>query len=896
MSLAPGSRLGVYEVVAPLGVGGMGEVYRATDTKLGRQVALKVLPTSVAQDVERLARFDREARTLALLNHPHIAQIYGLEDSGGVKALVMELVEGPTLADRLAQGAIPTEEALAIAGQMAEALEAAHEQGIIHRDLKPANVKVRPDGTVKVLDFGLAKAMESGAAAAGPGLIGLSQSPTITSPAMTQLGMILGTAAYMAPEQASGKPVDKRADIWAFGVVLWEMLTGRRMFEGETISHVLAAVLTREPDLSAVPLRVRPLLSRCLEKDARKRLRDIGDAMSLVPAAGESTTGAPGHAPAVAPSRRWVAAGGWAAAGLLAAALVTLAWTRTADAPEGDQPAVRFQIERAGDVYNRTASGFAVSPDGGRIAYYKVGEGGGTTLIVQTLATGDVRELRSLGDTVPQRDSFFWSPDSRQLVTGTGTGAQMFDLALGSARALCECRYTGGAWSRDGTILLGAFGTGPGSEGISRVSSTSSGRKPVTTVDASRGERDTFPLFLPDGRRFLFTRSSTDGVATYVGSLDGGPVTRVADGSQRVFIPGAAGRGAYLLGIDATGLVAQPFDPETIRVTGAPRIIVAGAAAVSASENGVLATSAEGDRPRTIPTWFDRKGSARGTIGEAASIDAIALSSDGRMLAVSENQPGARAAGSQVWLQDLASGARTRLTFNRGSTPVWSPDGRRLAYTSARNGVNLPYQKAADGSGDERPLFAYDFHAWTNDWSRDGRWIIFSSPPRQNAVGNDLWAIRMDGGGDGKPVPYLKTPALEQQAQFSPDGRFIAYGSDQSGAWEIYVQPFPNASDGKWMVSRGGGVEPRWSRDGKELFYFSAQTLMAAPVRLEPTFSSGTPTALFEAPIVPGYTADSHRWLLAPDGQRVLVLATAGKGQGTPLDVIVNCKMTAGCR
>jgi Tol biopolymer transport system component len=894
MSLTIGGRLGVYEVVASLGAGGMGEVYRATDTRLGRQVALKVLPAPVAQDAERLARFDREARTLALLNHPNIAQIYGLEDSDGVKALVMELVEGPTLANRLAQGAVPIEEALAIARQLVEALEAAHEQGIIHRDLKPANIKVRADGTVKVLDFGLAKAMETGgAAAAGPGLIGLSQSPTITSPAMTQLGVILGTAAYMAPEQASGKPVDKRADIWAFGVVLWEMLTGRRMFEGETISHVLAAVLTREPDLSAVPPRVRPLLSRCLEKEARKRLRDIGDAMSLVAVAGESAPGAAGHAP-TASSRRWVAAGGWAAAGLLAAALVTLAWTRTAGDPQGEQPAVRFQIERADDVYNRTASGFAVSPDGGRIAYYKADEGGGTTLVVQALATGEVREISSLTSAVPQRDSFFWSPDSRQLVVGSGSGAQMFDLASGSARALCECRYTGGAWSRDGTILLGAFGTGPGSEGISRVSSTSSGRKPATTVDASRRERDTFPVFLPDGRRFLFTRSSTDGVATHVGSLDGGPVTRVADGSQRVFIPGTAGRGAYLLGIDATGLVALPFDPEAIRVTGASRIIVAGAAAVSASENGVLATSAEGDRPRTIPTWFDRKGTARGTIGEAASIDAIALSSDGRMLAVSENQPGARA-GSQVWLQDLASGARTRLTFNRGSTPVWSPDGRRLAYTSARNGVNLPLQKAADGRGDERPLFAYDFHAWTNDWSRDGRWIVFSSPPRQNSVGNDLWAIRMDGGG-GKPVPYLNTTALEQQAQFSPDGRFIAYGSDQSGDWEIYVQPFPNASDGKWMVSRGGGVEPRWSRDGKELLYFSGQTLMAAQVRLEPTFSSGTPTALFEAPIVTGYTADSHRWQLAPDGQRVLVLATAGKGQGTPLDVIVNCKMTAGCR
>lgn len=373
----------------------MGEVYRATDTNLKRQVAIKVLPAAVAGDAERLARFQREAELLAALNHPHIAAVHGLERSEGMTALVMELVEGPTLADRVAQGAIPLDEALAIAGQIAAALEEAHERGIVHRDLKPANVKVRHDGTVKVLDFGLAKAMDAGA---GGGGASVSMSPTITTPAMTQAGLILGTAAYMAPEQASGKPVDKRADIWAFGVVLWEMLTGRRMFEGETVSHVLAAVLTREPDLAAVPHRVRHLLSRCLEKQPKKRLRDIGDAMSLVQGV---ETGAEADASGASRSRRWLGAAGWVAAVAGVLVVVGAAWWRPAAIVEAEPPAVRFQIERPADVYNRTTAAFAVSPDGLMLAYYGAGRDGLLTLFVRTLATGEDREVQGSGTGTP---------------------------------------------------------------------------------------------------------------------------------------------------------------------------------------------------------------------------------------------------------------------------------------------------------------------------------------------------------------------------------------------------------------------------------------------------------------------------------------------------------------
>jgi Tol biopolymer transport system component len=885
MPLTPGWRLGPYEVLAKLGEGGMGEVYRARDTKLGRSVAMKVLPELVAADPERLTRFHREAQLLAALNHPHIAAIYGFEDSGETHALVMELVEGLTLADRIANGPLAVAEALSIAQQIAEALEAAHEQGIVHRDLKPANIKVRPDGTVKVLDFGLAKLNDANVASpSSSGALAVTMSPTM-SIAATQAGLILGTAAYMAPEQASGKPVDKRADIWAFGVVLWEMLTGRQLFEGETISHVLAAVLTREPDLSAAPTRVRALLTRCLEKDPRKRLRDIGDAMALVPAVDVGQTGAETGTDGVA-RRRWIGAGGWAMAAGLTAVLAVTAWQWPATVADTAAPAIRFQIERPADVYNRTATAFAVSPDGLMLAFYGAGADGVPTLFIRTLVTGEVRELPGSSAAAPVRSSLFWSPDSRQLVRGTATGGQIFDLSAGTTRSLCACAYVGGTWGRDGTILLGAFGNSLA--GISRVSTRDATPVAVTTVDASKREQDTWPVLLPDGRRFLFTRSAAGGeVATYLGSLDGMAPRRIADGSQRIFVPPSGQRGAYLLGIDASGLVAQPFDLKTMNVSGPHVALSSGAVAASASDNGVLATSAAGSRPRTIPTWFDRAGRAVGQVGEEGLIESVALSPDGRRLAVAESAGVGANSTSDVWLRDLVNGGRTRVTFDRGSTPVWSPDGSRLAFTSNRQGVNLPYQRSADGTGSETPLFPYDRHAWVNDWSRDGRWIIFSSPQTDATAGNDLWFVPV-GTRDAKPTPYLRTPALEQQAQFSPDGRFVAYGSDQSGNWEIYVQPFPNAPEGKWMVSNGGGVEPRWSRDGKELFYFSGQTLMAVPVSLQPTFSTGPRVALFDAAVQPGYTADSHRWQVAPDGKRFLLLVASGNVRAAPLEVVVN--------
>jgi Tol biopolymer transport system component len=874
MSLSPGVRLGPYEVTATLGAGGMGEVYLATDTNLGRQVAIKVLPAALAADPERLARFDREARTLAAINHPNIAAIYGFERAAQSTAIVMEMVDGPTLADRIAQGPLPLDEALPIARQIAEALDAAHERTIVHRDLKPANIKVRPDGTVKVLDFGLAKPMEAADPVAASSFR-LSLSPTMASPTMTQAGMLLGTAAYMSPEQARGRPVDKRADIWAFGCVLFEMVTGRSAFGGADVTETLAAIVKDQPPLNEVPAQLRTLIGRCLEKDPRQRLRDIGDAMSLVAGGGPSA-----DAPRMR-RRQWLAMAGWMVAGVLLAAFAIAMRGRPAAGREIAAPVVRFQIAREPDVYNRTASAFGVSPDGRMLAYYARGSDGPQTLVVRTLATGELREVPGSATAAPTPNSIFWSRDSRQLVRGTASGAQVFDLSAGTVRPLCECRYNGGTWSQDGTILLGGFGLG---DGISRVSPGERQPVAITKPDSSTGEQDTWPVFLPDGRRFLFTRTNAGGTDTYVGTLEGGAPARVADGSARIVA--ARSGGMFMLVISGVGLVALPFDLATARVIGMPTTLVAGAVAASASDGGVLATSAAGNRPNTVPTWFDRKGAALGTVGEPAYIDGIALSSDGRKLARSEALVGAARQTAAVWLEDVTNASRSRVTFDAsGSTPVWSPTATVLAFTSSRNGVNLPYQRSADGTGGETPLFPWDRHGWVNDWSRDGQWILFSSPARER-TGNDLWVVPV-GGAERKPQLYAGGPGLQQQAQFSPDGRFVAYGSDQSGNWEIYVQPFPNASDGKWLVA-SGGVEPRWSPDGTELFYFSGQTLMTVPVRVTPTFSAGTAVPLFDAAVVPNYTSDSHRWQLSPDGRRFLLLVVAGGSEAPPLDVIVN--------
>jgi serine/threonine protein kinase/Tol biopolymer transport system component len=862
MHLAPGSRIGSHVVLSLIGEGGMGEVYRARDTTLDREVAIKRLPDALANDPERLARFEREAKALAALNHPNVAQIYAVESG----TLVMELVPGEPL-----RGPLPLDTALDYARQIASALEAAHEKGIIHRDLKPGNVMVTPDGVVKVLDFGLA-ARDTTAVQADP-----NQSPTLTAP--ISAGMILGTAAYMAPEQASGKPVDKRADIFAFGVLLWEMLSGRRMFEGETISHVLAAVLTKEPDLTAVPPRVRHLLSRCLEKDPKKRLRDIGDAMSLVSREADQPVAA-----TVSSRQRFWSLAGWITAGAVAAFAV-IAWPRSAVETGNDSPVARFSIPRTLDLYGQTASAFALSPDGLKLAYYDQTDDGRYALLIRNVATGEVSEVTGANRVFgPRPDSLAWSTDSRQLFRAIQGGAMVIDVATGASRTVCDCRVVGATWNRDGAILVGAFGFG---QGIRRVSAGEQTPVAVTTPNADLGEQDRWPVFLPDGRRFLFTRTTAGVDATYQGTLDSAEVRKIAEGSPRAIVTAPDGS-HQLIGIDASGAWARPFDVDSLTVTGIAKTLVAGAASVSVSEAGVIATSTASTRPRTIPTWFDRSGNPLGTVGARGFFESVALSDDGRMLAVAESPLGT-GGRHDIWAVDALTGVKKRLTFHDGndSTPAWSPDGRRVIYSSIR-GVARLFQRSTDGTGDEAPLFDHEGDVYPNDWSRVGDRVLYTQGQTMSSTNNDLWVVTVTGGVVGKPAPYLVAPGRQQQGRFSPDGRFVAFGSDQSGVFEIYVQPFPDASQGKWMVSTGGGTEPRWSRDGKELFYVSGQALMAVSVSLSPTFSYGTPVKLFDAPIPAGYTNESDLWQVAPDGKRFLFLPLAGPQPGPPLDVIVN--------
>lgn len=864
MALAPGSRIGSFEVISLLGEGGMGEVYRARDLSLDREVAIKRLPDAVAKDPERLARFEREARTLASLNHPNVAQIYAVESG----SIVMELVPGKTLA-----GPLPLDVVLEYAAQIASALEAAHERGIVHRDLKPGNVIVTPDRVVKVLDFGLAA--RDAVAEQDP-----NRSPTIT--AMSMQGVILGTAAYMAPEQAAGKPVDKRADIWAFGVVVWELLTGKRMFEGETISHVLAAVLTKEPDLSAVPSRVQPMLARCLEKDPKKRLRDIGDAMSLVAPQGTSQA-APSNRP-----QRSLALAGWMAAAAIAAAAL-MAWPRAPGSLDGGATRAAYSISRSLDLYNQSSSGFAVSPDGSMLAYHNQTEDGQYGLFIRMIATGETREVQGAPRTFgPRGDSIVWSPDSRRLIRALQFQAQLIDLESGSSRLLCDCRFAGGTWSREDVVLLGGVPEAQGpARGIVRLSISDGSMTDLTRPDASDSNgSDRWPVFLPDGQRFLFTRRAGDGNAAYLGFLDGKDAQRIGTGSPRSIVQVAGVN--HLISIEDIGAVARTIDAGAVPVLGEAITLVEDAVSVSAAD-AIVATSERGARQRTVPTWFDRKGLSLGPAAAPSYIESVALSDDGRYIAFSESPSGTSVGANDIWLHDTIKNVKTRLTFSpvNDSTTVWSPDGRRVVYTSRPGGEALIFQRNADGTGEEALVFSDDrSEAHPTDWSSDGKWLMYSS--RRPGSVTDLFVRPIINGVAGKEQSYLGGPMRQQQAQFSPDTRYVAFGDDRSGTFEIYVQPFPDASQGKWMVSSGGGTEPRWSPDGKELFYLAGQSLMSVPVTLTPTFSMGTPVRLFEAPVQAGYTNESDIWQVHPDGKRFLMLPP-DKGQvGPPLNVIVN--------
>jgi Tol biopolymer transport system component len=857
MTLVAGTRFGSCEILAPIGAGGMGEVYRARDTKLKREVALKVLPEAFANNPERMARFQHEAEVLASLNHPNIAAIYGVEEH----ALVMELVEGES-----PKGPMPFEDAWKIAIQMADALEYAHERGIVHRDLKPANIKVTPDGVVKLLDFGLAKAFsEAPDSPTGDPV----NSPTITLGA-TVAGTILGTAAYMAPEQAKGKRVDKRADIWSWGMVLYELLTGERMFKGDNMPDTLAQVLTKEPDLERAPRRCRKLLRRCLEKDPKKRLRDIGEARYLLeeePQDGGSR-----------PTRSGVLGiGGWILAGVALLALGVLAFVHSRETPP--QKAVqRYTIAAPENTTNLHS--FAISPDG-RLVVIAAVVNGKRQLWLRALDT--LRNQAMLGTedaTYP-----FWSPDSRYIGFFAEGKLKKIAASGGPAQSLCDASDgRGGSWNRDNVIVFSPASFGA----IQRVSAAGGAPADVTIPKV----QTRFPMFLPDGRHFLYliSRSSEEQNGVHLSSLDGKENRRVlADDSSVSF---AAGE---LLFLRENMLMAQPFDAAAGETVGEVRTVaegvsfntVANYAPVTVSETGVLLYASGGVTGSNQMAWYDRRGKLLGALGEPGAADP-AISPDEKSVAFRRLS----VSGTDLWLWDLTRGTGRRLT-NDASTnisPAWSPDGDRIVFNSNRGaGIANLFQKGAGGNGQDELLLETRNNKAVTQWSRDGRFIVYEELDPKTR--DDIWVLSMEGGAQHRRIPFLHSESDETFGQLSPDSHWMAYTSNETGQREVYVRPFP-AGELQKRISVAGGEQPRWRGDGKELFFVSADgKMMAVPVKAmagaKPFFEPGTPQPLFEAHLAQFGAIPLFEYDVAADGRRFL-LATPGGGSVSPLIAVVN--------
>ena len=838
-----GTKLGHYEIGTLLGKGGMGEVWRARDTKLGREVAIKTLPEEFAKDADRLGRFEREAKLLASLNHPNIAAIHGFEEDNGTHFLVLELVEGDTLAGQLKRGAIPVEESLKLALQIAEALEAAHERGVIHRDLKPANIKVTSDGKVKVLDFGLAKAV----AGDGTGL-DISNSPTV-SVVETRQGIILGTAAYMSPEQATGQAVNLKTDIWAFGCVLFEILTGQQVWAGRTVTDVIGDIVAREPNWKILPpnlhSRIGFLLERCLEKEGKDRLSGISDARVEIQKALADPSGVlvqpVAEAAQAGPQSRllWVAG---IVLGIIVAGMTV--WNLR---PQQPLSITRFShVLPAGENFTNTAGPVvAVSPDGSRMVH----------VANEQLY---VREMDALSSTsIPGTDESprapFFSPDGAWIGYWSGADPQLKKIALsgGAPVTLSGATPLGKvSWGADDTIVFGQLG------GIMRLSGE--GGEAELLIPRSGEGNLTSPQILPDGRSVVFQV----GGQIAVQSLE--------SGERKILFPGADPRyvptGHLVYGLDDV-LFAVPFSLDTLEVVGAPVAMVerirSGPMQYALSDSGTLVfVPGTGDSGTLV--WVDRRGNVEPLGAPLRDYGLFPrLSPDGQRVLVP--------LGGDIWLFDIARQTLTRLTFEgNAGMPIWTRDGQYATYRSIRQDSQNIFWIMADGSGTEERLTAEDFRQNPTSWSRDGQLLAFYQTPGVGGVGDrDIWIMPVDG--DREPWPFLQTPFNEAAPRFAPDGRRVAYVSDESGRQEVYVQLFPGPG-GRRQISAEGGGDPVWSRNGQELFYMNGNQMIAVDIETEPTFITGAPTLLFEGRFQQSTGGRIAPYDVTADGQRFLMI------------------------
>ncbi len=877
MPLPSGSQLGPYTIASPLGAGGMGEVYRARDSRLGRDVAIKVLPSSSSADPDRLQRFEQEARAAAALNHPNILALYDVGRSDAGPYLVTELLEGETLRSMLERGALPTRKAVEQAVQIARGLAAAHDKGIVHRDLKPENVFITSDGHAKILDFGLAKLLEPPPAVAAGSMLDTA------APATTP-GVVLGTVGYMAPEQVRGQAADHRADIFAFGAVLYEMLSGRRAFQRETPAETMTAILKEDPPELSAPslitsLALQRIVGRCLEKNPAARFHSAGDLAFALDALSTSGSGATATVAAVTPRSSRL---GWIVAAAAVVALAAAAWWfSTRPAPSPEQIRFTFALPEGWtlDLETNASMPLAVAPNGRSILVRALDKAGVAALLIRRL---DEVELRVIPGTEGV-GSYFWSPNSSSIGFSVGTKIQRLDLAGGPPTTLGEAPdVLVGAWSPSGTIVLGSY------RGVLQVPQTGGTITPLIPL----GQNEAFysiPQFLSDGRRFTYVVGVGDAVRgggqrrLMLGSLGTSDHRMLFDAHE--FLTPLGLTHGHLLFVRGNAILAQPFDEERMAPIGDPVPVVSrvqlipnrpyGAAAVSAT--GVLAYIPENDRPVHQLAWFDRAGRRTVLAGDPADLSNVELSPDGKSVTLAVLDPARRT--RDIWIQDLARGVRTRFTFDPGEerTAIWSRDSARVIYNSQRNTVERDmFSKMSNGSSAETTILADGLSKDPMDVSPDGRFLLYRVSAKTR---NDIWIQPLDGSG--KPSPFLAAEYNENYGRFSPDGKWIAYTGEESGQPQIYVVPFPGPG-GKWQISAAGGSFPRWRGDGRELFYVApdGQMMSVAVDGSTAAFRAETPRALFHAPLA---SFVGYHYAVTADGPRFLINTAVP----TPLPVTV---------